>query len=127
MAKKQRTLGQVIEEQAKWEEEKKNIEEKLRKIKLLIDALSEEALLMMDDIGIERTATDKATATLMEIPSYRIEDWAKFTEWARKHNHLEMFHSRTSVNAVEEYLDAGHKLPPGLKKHVSRYVNVRSK
>ena len=105
---------------------KKRIEERheteLEKVNAAMEGLRNYMLDQLLRAGSNSMRTDKGTVYKSVIPTYSMADPAAFREWVDETGNTDFFVNALSKEAVENYMNAGNNLPPGLK--VSTRINL---
>lgn len=84
--------------------------------------------ILLDDLnrsGANSVNTNSGTAYKTTRTSYGVEDPAAFRAWAEAHGHLDFFENRVSKEAIENWVNEGKQLPPGIKVSTFTTVNIR--
>lgn len=69
--------------------------------------------------------TDNGTVFKSVRTSISIADPDEFRQWVESQGKPDFYENRVSKEAVENYINAGNPLPPGLKVSSDTTVNVR--
>jgi len=75
--------------------------------------------------GLQNLKTENGTAFFSTRTDIKVQDASAFREWAQQTGRYDMFQSRVSKEAVEEFVKSGNPLPPGLAYDAVTTVIVR--
>lgn len=124
MTAKKATLGSLIDQLfalkkklSEKEQEKKEIEEKVNKLKDQIIARGQEE-------GVSQARGKLGTATINDKTYPQVTDWDAFYKFIHENKFYQLLHRRPSVPGCAELFDTQGSIP-GVEKFVKREVNLK--
>lgn len=90
-----------------------------------MSAIESRLLSMFTEAGLSSVKTAHGTAYTSTSIKYTVEDPAALREFVESNNMPELLETRISKSAVDQYLEAGGSLPPGVKVSQHLSVNIR--
>lgn len=97
----------------------------LKPINDVMSQIESRLLTMFTEAGLSSVKTAHGTAYTSTSIKYTVEDPAALREFVETNNMPELLETRISKSAVDQYLEAGGSLPPGVKVSQHLSVNVR--
>lgn len=88
--------------------------EELRPIVEAMNQLEILALQHLQGNQMNSMATDSGTVFLVTRRNFKIEDREAFRSWCEANGRTDFLEARPAKAAIDEYLEAGNALPPGL-------------
>lgn len=88
--------------------------EELRPITEAMDQLEIVALQHLQGNQMNSMATDAGTVFIVTRRNYKIEDREAFRSWCEVNGRTDFLEARPAKAAIDEYVEAGNALPPGL-------------
>lgn len=101
--------------------------EQLRPINEQMDKIEIELLRVMSDTGLSNFSDGDFTAYRQPRTKYRIVDPHAFRQWVEAQNRPDFYENRVSKDVLENHLDTGGALPPGIEVNSEVVVNIRKK
>jgi hypothetical protein len=122
-------MSLLVEKYHQLRAKKKAIAERhakeLEPVQQAMGALENVMLDALNKAGSNSMRTDAGTAYKSVRTSISIADPEEFRLWVESQNRPDFYENRVSKEAVENYINAGNPLPPGLKVSSDTVVNVR--
>lgn len=88
--------------------------EELRPINEAMDQLEIMALQHLQGNQMTSMATEMGTVFLVTRRSYKVEDRETFRSWCEQQGRTDFLEARPAKSVIDEYIEAGNALPPGL-------------
>lgn len=121
------TIRDKIERISDIKEEISGYNNHISKLKAEQEDLETEVLrIMKEDLGIDRTGTDRANVMVQRKVNYNIVDRDALNDYILANNALHLLQARLVTNAVAEY-DAEGTPIPGLDKYERDVLVVRKR
>lgn len=125
------TADQLTEAYIKLRNKKKQIEERhkqeLRPINEAMERLELIAMQFLQANQLQSISSNGATCFIVNRRSYKIEDRDEFRSWCESNGRTDFFEARPAKAAIDEYVEAGNPLPPGLNVSSDVTVQFRAK
>lgn len=103
----------------------KRHEQELAPVNEALRAIEARLLAMFTEAGLSNVKTAHGTAYTSTRRSYTVEDPSALRDFIEGNNLPELLETRVSKSAVDQYLEAGNALPPGIKVSQQVTINVR--
>lgn len=120
-------IGKLIDTMYEEREKLRQATQVVNEIKETISDLENRLIETMEAVGIESSRASKATATISESTSARIEDWDSFTRWVRRRSsdRIHLFEKRIAQLAFKEMLEHNRgRIPPGVTTYTRKKINL---
>lgn len=101
--------------------------EQLRPINEQMDKIEIDLLVVMGNTGLTNFSDGEFTAYRQPRTKYQIIDPHAFRQWVEAQNRPDFYENRVSKDVLENHLDTGGALPPGIKVNSEVVVNIRKK
>ncbi len=112
------TAAQLTETFIKLRDRKKALEAKHKdELRPIVDAMDQLEIMAMQHLqGNQMTsmATESGTVYLVTRRNYKIENREEFRAWCEANGRTDFFEARPAKGTIDEYVEAGNALPPGL-------------
>lgn len=122
-------MDAAVDKYRQLRDRKKEIQERhASELKPYNEALEQiEVVLLhqLNTLGVDSMKTENGTAYKSTRTSISIDDPAVFRKWVEENNRPDFFENRVSKEAIQNWVNEGHSLPPGLKVSADTVVNVR--
>lgn len=123
------TADQITATYIQLRDRKKALEQKhkdeLRPLNDAMDQLEIVALQHLQGNQMKSMATESGTAFITTRRSYKIEDREAFRSWCEANGRTDFLEARPAKTAIDEYIEAGNALPPGLGTSADVAVQFR--
>jgi hypothetical protein len=119
------TLGTIIDSLWALREEKRSLEKKITAIEEIIGVSETSLMETMEKEGVAKATGAKATVSVTETVSSKVEDFEKLSGFIKKTGFFHLLQRRVSDEACRELYEQG-KTIPGVEKFVKKRVNIRS-
>lgn len=104
---------------------KKKHAEELRPITTAMSEVEVRVLDYLQKQGAESTRTSHGTCYRSTRTSYSLSDAASFRDWCEAEGRFDLMESRVSKSALEDFMQDGGTLPPGVKVSSEVVVGFR--
>lgn len=125
------TAEQINEKYIALRNRKKDIEARHKaELKPLNDVMDQLEVLMLQFLqanGMKSVSTEAGTSFIVTRRSYKITDRDDFRSWCEVNGRTDFLEARPAKTAIDEYLEAGNPLPPGLDTSSDVAVQFRTK
>lgn len=122
-------MGVCVDKYQQLRAKKKQITERqaeeLKPINEAMDLLEAHMLSQLNEQNANSMRTENGMAYRSVRQSFTIDDPAAFRAWTEANERPDFYENRVSKDAVANYIEAGHDLPPGLKMSTFTQINVR--
>lgn len=105
-------------------EEKRRIKAREKELNDEWRSLELEALIRLDDQGMEKASTKRATISIGENILPQVVDWDAFGEHIIENDALYLLQRRPAAAAYRELLGSGETVP-GVEPYTQRSINLR--
>lgn len=123
------TLAQLTEKYIALRNRKKEIEERhkdeLRPFNEAMDQIELLALDYLNQQSVSSLKTDGGTCFKVARRSYKISDAESFLNWVENNGRSDMLEKRPAKSVIDEYVESGEALPPGLEVRTDIAVQFR--
>ena len=109
----------------KKKEVQDSIKESVAQINEAMEQLENVILNHLNTIGADSMKTKSGTAYKSTRTSYTVKDPALFREWIAENARFDLLETRVSKEAIENLIETGATLPPGLGISSDITLNVR--
>lgn len=99
--------------------------EEVAGLKEQMNALSAWLQLKSEQDGLEKVSTKHGLVYWSTIGQASVADRSAFMDFVRETGAFELLETRCSKTAVQQYLEANDRLPPGVNYRTIRQINVR--
>lgn len=89
------------------------------------DAVENELMALMDNVGTDIVRSERTTVSISETLRASISDYAAFTAFVARRKAFELFERRVSATAYRELKETLKKPIPGTTEYTQRRLNVR--
>jgi hypothetical protein len=113
-----RTQKEALQERHKVE---------LLPVREAMDEIEIHLLRVMEDTGLSSLSSGDATAYKQTRRSARIADPHAFRAWVEAQNRPDFYENRVSKDVLDNWLEQGNDLPPGVEINSEVIVNIRKK
>lgn len=119
------TLGALIDAIHTKREEKRLVEEDVKKIDAEISDLEKQIMEALDAQGITQSKGAKASVSITSSVVADVQDWDAFWPYVAKNKFWHLVQRRVSDPSYRELLEQGKKVP-GVQPFTRRKLNLRS-
>lgn len=120
------TLGSLTDKMHVLRENKRGLEEQVKKIEEEYRELEMKLIELLDDQGTDRGAGKTATCTVSESIVPQVTDWDAFYKYIQRNKYWHLLERRPSVTGCRELFETKGVIP-GVEKFKRRRINLRSK
>lgn len=120
-------LGEKIDKLYELRGQKAEIQAQLKEVQADIDKLEWEIIENMQSVGIDKTATNKATVSVKAEMYPQVKDMNAFVEWCAKTGRAEMIQKRVSSGVFKEYFEQTGEYPDGVDTYNRIKLSFRKK
>jgi len=125
------TAEQINEKYISLRNRKKEIEARHKaELKPLVDVMEQLEVLTLQFLqanAMKSISTEGGTCFIVTRRSYKITDRDDFRSWCEANGRTDFLEARPAKSAIDEYLEAGNSLPPGLDTSADVAVQFRAK
>ena len=118
-----RKLSDYIDTMLTLRETQRELEAQIKGIKAEYEALHNELLDRLDEVGTETARGTLANVVVTELLVPRIEDWGAVEEWVLENEAVYLLHRRVSSGPWKELLDTGEEVP-GITPYRKRGISL---
>lgn len=117
-------IGGLIDSFVARKNEYETVYAQLKAIKADMDAIEYKILTAMEDAGVDRTGTSKATVTRKVDLHGKVTDMEAFMEWCVANGRADMVQKRISDPAFREVFAQQGAYPPGTDGYMEAKVTI---
>lgn len=110
-----KTIGGTVDKMARTRSTRLALSKRVDDFKAEEKELQGHLLKLLGAQRLESGSGKLAVGTITRKQVGQIVDWPAYFAWMTDQNALDMVQKRVAVGALQERLDAGEELPPGLK------------
>lgn len=122
--KQELTTADLIAKLVDIREEKRKIKAREKELNDEWRSLELEALIRLDDQGMEKASTKRGTISIGENILPQVVDWDAFGEHIIQNDALYLLQRRPAAAAYRELLESGEEVP-GVEPYTQRSINLR--
>lgn len=119
------TIGAKIDQLHAIREQKRDLEDQIKRLVEEADTLENELIGQMDKEGVSKSTGAVATVAITTSIKPSVDDWDAFYAFVHRHKYYHLLERRPSVTGCRELLETKGKIP-GVVPFTQRKLNMRS-
>lgn len=120
------TIGSMTDQLITLRDEKRALEEKIKKIEDEYNEVAEQLMGKLDGEGTDKGAGKKGSVSVSVSVVADVIDWDAFNAWVIKTKNIHLYQRRVADAAWRELFEQKGVAPPGTQAFRKKRLNVRS-